>query len=90
MINDNPARVSPPTPPVEPDLKKLKFDFLDVYIDTDNTNSAFHEALEEYICVNGLIHHWLRKLYTNHSGEVELDMQDLLKSFISNYIEEKL
>jgi hypothetical protein len=89
-IQDNPARVAPPESPVKPDLKKLKHDFLDVYIDTDNTDSAFHEALEEYICANGLIHHWLRKLYTIDRDEVALDMDDLLKSVISNYIEENL
>tara|TARA_R110002020_G_scaffold49341_5_gene140415 strand:+ start:1905 stop:2195 length:291 start_codon:yes stop_codon:yes gene_type:complete len=90
MINDNPARVATPESPVEPDLKKLKYDFLDVYLDTDNTDSAFHEALEEYICVNGLIHHWLRQLYTRDRDEVVLDMDDLLKSFISNYIEDMI
>ena len=90
MINDNPARVAPPESPVEPDLKKLKYDFLDVYLDTDNTDSAFHEALEDHIFESGLIHVWLRKLYTKQRDEVELDMQDLLNDFVSDYIEAKL
>jgi len=90
MINDNPARVAPPESPVEPDLKSLKRDFLDVYLDSDNTDSSFHEALEEYICANGLIHHWLRQLYTRDRDDVVLDMDDLLKSFISNYIEDMI
>ena len=90
MINDNPARVAPPESTVEPDLKKLKHDFLDVYLDSDNTDSAFHEALEEYICVNGLIHHWLLGLYTRDADVVPLDMQDVLTDFISDYIEAKL
>lgn len=90
MINDNPARVATPESPVEPDLKKLKYDFLDVYLDTDNTDSAFHEALEDHIFESGLIHVWLRKLYTKQRDEVELDMQDLLNDFVSDYIEAKL
>ena len=94
MINDNPARVATPESPVEPDLKKLKYDFLDAYLDTyldtDNTDSAFHEALEDHIFENGLIHVWLRKLYTKQRDDVELDMQDVLSNFISDYIEAKL
>ncbi len=89
-IPDNPARVAPPEPPVEQDLKSLKRDFLDVYLDSDNTDCPFREALEEYICVNGLIHHWFRKLYTRDRDDVALDMKDLLNSFISDYIEAKL
>jgi len=89
-IPDNPERVAPPESPVEPDLKSLKRDFLDGYLDSDNTDSSFHEALEEYICVNGLIHHWLRRLYTRDRDDVVLDMDDLLKSFISNYIEDMI
>jgi len=90
MLNDNPARVAPPEPPVELDLKKLKYDFLDVYLDSDKTDSAFHEALEDHIFENGLIHVWLRKLYTKQRDEVELDMQDVLSDFVSDYIEAKL
>ena len=90
MLNDNPARVAPPEPPVELDLKKLKYDFLDVYLDSDKTDSAFHEALEDHIFENGLIHVWLRKLYTKQRDDVELDMQDLLSDFVSDYIEAKL
>jgi len=90
MINDNPARVAPPEPPVEQDLKKLKYDFLDVYLDTDKNDSAFHEALEDYIFENGLIHVWLRKLYTREADQVQLDMQDVLNDFVSDYIEAKL
>jgi len=90
MLNDNPARVATPEPPVELDLKKLKYDFLDVYLDSDKTDSAFHEALEDYIFENGLIHHWLRKLYTREADQVQLDMQDVLSEFVSDYIEAKL
>lgn len=90
MINDNPARVAPPESPVEADLKKLKYDFLDVYLDSDKTDSAFHEALEDHIFENGLIHVWLRKLYTKQRDDVELDMQDVLSDFVSDYIEAKL
>ena len=94
MINDNPARVASPESPVEPDLKKLRYDFLDAYLDTyldtDNTDSAFHEALEDHILERGLIHHWLRKLYTHKADQVQLDMQDVLSDFISDYIEAKL
>ena len=90
MLNDNPARVAPPEPPVELDLKKLKYDFLDVYLDSDKTDSAFHEALEDHIFENGLIHVWLRKLYTKQRDDVELDMQDVLSDFVSDYIEAKL
>jgi len=90
MLNDNPARVASPESPVEPDLKKLKCDFLDVYLVTDNTDSAFHEALEDHIFENGLIHVWLRKLYTHKADQVQLDMQDVLSDFVSDYIEAKL
>ena len=90
MINDNPARVAPPESPVEPDLKKLKHDFLDAYLDTDDTDSAFHEALENHIVESGLIHFWLRKLYTKQRDFVELDMKDVLNDFVSDYIEAKL
>jgi len=90
MLNDNPARVASPESPVELDLKKLKYDFLDVYLVTDNTDSAFHEALEDHIFERGLIHVWLRKLYTKQRDDVELDMQDVLNDFVSDYIEAKL
>lgn len=90
MLNDNPARVATPEPPLELDLKKLKYDFLDVYLDSDKTDSAFHEALEDHIFENGLIHVWLRKLYTKQRDDVELDMQDVLSDFVSDYIEAKL
>jgi len=89
-IPDNPARVAPPESPVEPDLKNLKRDFLDAYLDSDNTASSFREALEEHICVSGLIHHWYRKLYSRDRDDVVLDMDELLKSFVSDYIEAKL
>lgn len=90
MINDNPARVATPESPVEPDLRKLKYEFLHNYLDTDNTDSAFHEALEDHIFESRLIHHWLRKLYTHKADQVQLDMQDLLTDFVSDYIEAKL
>ena len=89
-IPDNPARVASPESPVEPDLKKLKYDFLDVYLDSDKTDSAFHEALEDHIFENGLIHVWLRKLYTKQRYDVELDMQDVLTDFVADYVERVL
>jgi len=89
-IPDNPARVAPPEPPSNINAKEIKYDLLDAYLDSDVDNGAFHEALEEYICVNGLIHHWMRTLYTREADAVPLDMKDLLNSFISDYVERVL
>ncbi len=89
-IPDNPARVAPPEPPSNINAKEIKYDLLDAYLDSDVDNGAFHEALEEYICVNGLIHHWMRTLHTREADAVPLDMKDLLNSFISDYVEANL
>ena len=89
-IPDNPARVAPPEPPSNINAKEIKYDFLNSYLDSDVDNGTFQEALEEYICVNALIHHWMRTLYTREADEVPLDMKDLLNSFISDYLEREL
>tara|TARA_R110000782_G_scaffold87984_1_gene170050 strand:+ start:114 stop:386 length:273 start_codon:yes stop_codon:yes gene_type:complete len=90
MINDNPARVAPPESPVEVDFKKLQFDFLNSYLEADNMDSDFHVKLEEYIYNNGLIHQWMRMLYTKKHDQVELDMQDLLNFLIHDYLQEEI
>jgi len=89
-IPDNPARVAPPEPSIETDLKSVKYLFLDNYLDNLQDDPAFHEALEEYICINGLIHHWMRTLHTREADAVPLDMKDLIRSFISDYVEREL
>jgi len=90
MISDNPARVAPPESPVEVDFKKLEFDFLNSYLEADNIDSDFHIKLEEHICNTGLIHHWMRMLHTKKHDQVELDMQDLLRFLINDYLQEKV
>ena len=45
-IQDNPARVAPPEPPLEPDYKKLRFEFLNNYLESDNIDSDFHVKIE--------------------------------------------
>lgn len=89
-IPDNPARVAPPEPPKGFSIDEAKFDFLENYLDSDDTNTAFHEVLEDVVFGNGLLHAWLRKLYTAKGDEVELDMKDLLKDVVSDYVEENL
>ena len=76
-IPDNPARVAPPEPP-----SKINLD--------DIHEGTLHQELEDYIIESGLIHHWLRKMYTREHDEVQLDMQDLLKSFVSDYVDRTL
>ena len=93
MINDNPARVAPPEP-VEPPkgwtMNKAKMDLIDLYLDSDKYDGTFHDHLETYIVENGLIHHWMRKVFTKEADQVELDMQDVLYSVAVNYIESEL
>ena len=93
MINDNPARVAPPEP-VEPPkgwtMDKAKRDLIDLYLDSDKYDGSFHDHLETYIVENGLIHHWMRKVFTKEADQVELDMQDVLYSVAVNYIESEL
>ena len=89
-IPDNPARVAPPEPPSNVNAKEIMYDLLDAYLDSDVDNGAFHEELETYIIENGLVHHWMRKLYTREADQVQLDMQDVLKSFVSDYVERVL
>ena len=88
-ISDNPARVAPPEPPSNINSKEIKYDLLDAYLDSDG-HGAFHEELETYIIENGLVHHWMRKMYTREADQVQLDMQDTLKSFVSDYVERVL
>ncbi len=82
--------IEPKQPPTSDFLKELHFEFVNNYLDNDNTDSAFHEALETHIFENGLIHHWLRKLYTAERDNVELDMRDTLSDFARTYIESNL
>jgi hypothetical protein len=89
-IPDNPARVAPPEPPKGFSIDEAKFDFLDNYLDSDDISTPFHAALEDVVFGNGFLHAWLRKLYTVKRDEVELDMRDLLKDVVSDYVEENL
>ena len=92
-IPDNPARVAPPEP-VEPPkgwtMNKAKMDLIDLYLDSDKYDGSFHDHLETYIVENGLIHYWMRKVFTRESDQVELDMQDVLYAVAVNYIEGEL
>jgi len=89
-IQDNPARVAPPEPPKGFSMDKAKRDLIDLYLDSDKYDGSFHDHLETYIVENGLIHHWMRKMHTRNADEVQLDMQDLLSSVVSNYLERTL
>ena len=89
-IPDNPARVAPPEPPAKINIDAIKYDLLDAYLDSDINDGTLHQELENYIIESGLIHHWLRKMYTREHDEVQLDMQDLLKSFVSDYVDRTL
>ena len=89
-IPDNPARVAPPESPKGFSIDEAKFDFLERYLDSDDINISFHNALEDVVFENGLLHVWFRKLYTAKRDEVELDMRDLLKDVVSDYVEENL
>tara|TARA_R110002124_G_scaffold226783_1_gene391978 strand:- start:177 stop:455 length:279 start_codon:yes stop_codon:yes gene_type:complete len=89
-IQDNPARVAPPEPPAKINIDAIKYDLLDAYLDSDINDGTLHQELEDYIIESGLIHHWLRKMYTREHDEVQLDMQDLLKSFVSDYVDRTL
>ena len=89
-IPDNPARVAPPEPPKGFSIDEAKFDLIEAYLDSDVDDGAFHEHLETYIVENGLIHHWMRKMYTRNADEVQLDMQDVLNWVVSNYVERTL
>lgn len=89
-IQDNPARVAPPESPSKINVKEIKFNLIQAYLDSDVDDGAFHEELENYIIENGLIHHWMRKLYTREADQVQLDMQDLLNSVALNYVERVL
>ena len=89
-IPDNPARVAPPEPPAKINIDAIKYDLLDAYLDPDIHEGTLHQELEGYIIESGLIHHWLRKMYTREHDEVQLDMQDLLKSFVSDYVDRTL
>ena len=89
-IQDNPARVAPPEPPKGFSIDEAKFDFLENYLDSDDTNTSFHHALEDVVLGNDLLHAWFRKLYTVKRDEVELDMRDLLKEVVSDYVEDNL
>lgn len=89
-IPDNPARVAPPEPPKGFSIDEAKFDFLIDYLDSDDISTAFHEVLENAVFERGLLHVWLRKLYTAKNDEVDLDMKDLLKDVVSDYVEENL
>ena len=90
-IQDNPARVAPPEPPKGFSIDEAKFDLIENYLDSDVDvdvdYGAFHECLETYIVENCLIHYWMRKMYTRNADEVQLDMQDILNSVVSNYVE---
>tara|TARA_R110002153_G_scaffold80034_1_gene203837 strand:- start:369 stop:641 length:273 start_codon:yes stop_codon:yes gene_type:complete len=90
MINDNPARVAPPEPPKGFSMNKAKMDLIDLYLDSDKYAGIFQEHLETYIVENGLIHHWMRKVFTKEADQVEIDMQDVLYSVAVNYIESDL
>jgi hypothetical protein len=89
-IPDNPARVAPPESPKGFSMDKAKRDLIDLYLDSDKYDGSFHDHLETYIVENGLIHHWMRKVFTRESDQVELDMQDVLYSVAVNYIESEL
>ena len=89
-IQDNPARVAPPESPLEPDYKKLRFEFLNNYLESDNIDSDFHVKIEEHIHNNGLIHVWLRMLHTKRHDEVELDMKELLYFLVFDYLENEI
>ena len=89
-IPDNPARVAPPESPKGFSIDEAKFDFLESYLDSDDSNTPFHQALEDVVFGNDYLHAWFRKLYTVKRDEVELDMRDLLKDVVSDYVEENL
>jgi hypothetical protein len=89
-IPDNPARVAPPEPPAKINIDAIKYDLLDAYLDPDIHEGTLHQELEDYIIESGLIHHWLRKMYTREHDEVQLDMQDLLKSCVSDDVDRTL
>jgi hypothetical protein len=89
-IPDNPARVAPPESPKGFSMDHAKRDLIDLYLDSDKYDGTFHDHLETYIVENGLIHHWMRKVFTRESDQVELDMQDVLYSVAVNYIESEL
>ena len=89
-IPDNSARVAPPESPRGFSIDEAKFDLIEAYLDSDVDDGAFHEYLETYIVENCLIHHWMRKMHTRNADEVQLDMQDLLSSIVSNYVERTL
>jgi hypothetical protein len=89
-IPDDPARTASPTPPSKINAKEIRFDLIQAYLDSDVDDGAFHEELENYIVENGLIHHWMRQLYTREADQVQLDMQDLLNSVALNYVERVL
>lgn len=89
-IQDNPARVAPPESPKGFSIDEAKFDFLESYLDSDDSNTPFHQVLEDVVFGNDYLHAWFRKLYTVKRDEVELDMRDLLKDVVSDYVEENL
>ena len=89
-IPDNPARVAPPESPKGFSIDEAKFDFLESYLDSDDSNTPFHQVLEDVVFGNDYLHAWFRKLYTVKRDEVELDMRDLLKEVVSDYVEENL
>ena len=87
-IPDNPARVAPPKPPKTlSNIKKLRSEFLDLYVDNDDTDSSFHEALETHIVESGLLHVWIRMLYTRNHDVVDLYMKEVVEDYIKLYIE---
>lgn len=89
-IPDNPARVASPESPKGFSMDKAKRDLLDLYLDSDNYIGSFHDHLETYIVETGLIHYWMRKVFTRESDQVEIDMQDVLYAVAANYIESEL
>jgi hypothetical protein len=89
-IPDDPARVAPPESPKGFSIDEAKFDFLENYLDSDDSNTPFHHALEDVVFGNDYLHAWFRKLYTAKGDEVELDMKDLLKDVVSDYVEANL
>lgn len=87
-IPDNPARVAPPeSPKTFSNIKKLRSEFLDLYVDDDDMDSSFCEALETHIVESGLLHVWIRMLYTREHDLVDLHIKEVVEDYIKLYIE---